>query len=148
MIYQGKARYPVETAVLHCAAVPAGYFIDKTPFQVFATVNRWHRERGFRNGFGYHGLFMPDGTFFPGRPFDMIGAHVIEANQGTLGFLLIESRKIDRIGEFADWFTPAREWHLGRCKRFVGRSALHCSADLSCADGRRADRPAAKPRPR
>lgn len=108
MIYQGKARYPVETAVLHCAAVPAGYFIDKTPFQVFATVNRWHRERGFRNGFGYHGLFMPDGTFFPGRPFDMIGAHVIEANQGTLGFLLIESRKIDRIGEFADWFTPAQ----------------------------------------
>lgn len=114
MIYQGKARYPVETAVLHCAAIPTGYFIGKSPFQVFATVNQWHRERGFLNGFGYHGLIMPDGTFFRGRPFEMIGAHVKEANQGTLGFLLIEQVKIDRIAQFLDWFNPAQERGLRR----------------------------------
>jgi hypothetical protein len=106
MIYQGKARYPVDTAVIHCAAIPTGWAIGKTPFQVFAEINRWHRERGFVNGFGYHGLIMPDGSTYPGRPYSMIGAHVIEANRGTLGFLLIESRKVERIGEFDDWFNP------------------------------------------
>lgn len=112
MIYQGKARYPVREAVLHCAAIPTGYFAGQRPFQVFATINRWHTERGFVNGFGYHGLFMPDGEFYAGRPFEMIGAHVIGHNAGTLGFLLIESKKIDRIGEFSDWFTDRQELAL------------------------------------
>lgn len=108
MIFQGNARYPVDTAVLHCAAIPTGFFLGKSPFEVFAEVNRWHRERGFRNGFGYHGLVMPDGRTYPGRPYSMIGAHVIEANRGTLGFLLIESRKVERIGIYSDWFTDAQ----------------------------------------
>lgn len=111
MIYQGKARYPVREAVLHCAAVPTGYFNGQSPFQVFATINRWHVERGFAS-FGYHGLFMPDGTFYSGRPFEQIGAHVIGHNRGTLGFLLIESRKIDRMGQFDDWFTDAQRHAL------------------------------------
>jgi len=50
----------------------------KSPFEVFSIVTRWHIERGFQNGFGYHGLIMPDGTYFSGRPFGMIGAHCIE----------------------------------------------------------------------
>ena len=75
MIYQGKARYPVKEAILHCAAIPAGYFNGQRPFQVFATINRWHIERGFTNGFGYHAMIMPDGLVYPGRPFTMIGAH-------------------------------------------------------------------------
>lgn len=108
MIYQGKARTRVREAVLHCAAIRTGQFDGMTPFQVFTIINRWHTERGFTNGFGYHGLFMPDGTFYSGRPFDMIGAHVLGHNTGTLGFLLIESRKIDRMGEFDDWFTKAQ----------------------------------------
>ncbi|WP_010139567.1 hypothetical protein [Oceanicola sp. S124] len=62
MIYQGKARYPVREAVLHCCAINTGQFDHMTPFQVFTTVNRWHTERGFSNGFGYHALCMPDGT--------------------------------------------------------------------------------------
>lgn len=106
MIFQGKARYPVREAVLHCAAIKTGQFDGMSAFQVFAVVNQWHIERGFKKGFGYHGLIMPNGSFYPGRPLDMIGAHVIEHNAGTLGFLLIESRKIDRIREFSDWFTP------------------------------------------
>lgn len=108
MIFQGKSRTPVREAILHCAALPTGYFNGQRPVQVFATINRWHTERGFTNGFGYHGLYMPDGRFYPGRPFEMIGAHCIGHNTGTLGFLLIESRKIDRIGQFEDWFTNAQ----------------------------------------
>lgn len=105
MIYQGKARYPVREAVLHCAAIRTGQFDAMRPFQVFSIVNRWHVERGWK-GFGYHGLIMPKGEYYPGRPFDMIGAHVKGHNRGTLGFLLIESRKVERIGDFTDWFTP------------------------------------------
>lgn len=110
MILQGKARYPVKEAILHCAAIKTGQFAHMRPFQVFATVNRWHTERGFSNGFGYHGLFMPDGTFYSGRPFDMIGAHVIDHNRGTLGFLLIESKEVTHIGDFSDWFTQAQKF--------------------------------------
>lgn len=105
MIYQGKARVPVREAVLHCAAIKTGQFKHMRPFQVFATINQWHTERGFKNGFGYHGLFMPDGEFYEGRPFEMIGAHVLGHNAGTLGFLLIESREITQMGVFDDYFT-------------------------------------------
>lgn len=104
MILQGKSKIPVREAVLHCAAIKTGQFSHMRAFQVFATINQWHIERGFK-GFGYHGLFMPDGQFYEGRPFDMIGAHVIGHNAGTLGFLLIESREITHIGDFDDWFT-------------------------------------------
>lgn len=118
MIYQGKARHPVKEVVLHCAAIKTGQFSHMTPFQVFATINRWHTERGFTQGFGYHGLFMPDGTFYSGRPFTMVGAHVKGHNAGTLGFLLIESREIKAPEDgappsvFDDWFTSAQRWAL------------------------------------
>ena len=105
MIYHGSNRVPVREAVLHCAAIKSGQFDGMRAFQVFATINRWHKERGF-SGFGYHGLIMPDGHYYDGRPFDMVGAHVLGHNVGTLGFLLIESREVTRIGEFEDWFTP------------------------------------------
>lgn len=105
MIYQGKSRVPVREAVLHCAAINTGQFDGKSLFQVFAEINRWHIERGFKS-FGYHGLFMPDGAFYPGRPFDQIGAHVKGHNLGTLGFLMIESRKITHMADDPlEWFT-------------------------------------------
>lgn len=104
MIYQGKARYPVTEVILHCAAVPSGWAKYKTAFQVFSEVNRWHRGRGF-SGFGYHGLFMPDGNFYRGRPWDMIGAHCIERNRGSIGLLMIESRQITEMATFDTWYT-------------------------------------------
>ncbi len=112
MIYQGEARYPVREVILHCAAINTGQFTHMNAFQMFATVNRWHKERGFQNGFGYHGLITPDGVWYRGRPFDKIGAHCIERNRGSLGFLLIESRKIETISRFEDWFTPAQDMAL------------------------------------
>lgn len=112
MIYQGKARYPVREVVLHCAAINTGQMAHMNAFQMFATVNRWHRERGFTKGFGYHGLITPDGVWYRGRPFGVIGAHVQGHNAGTLGFLLIESQKVERIGQFSDWFTPAQDMAL------------------------------------
>ena len=103
-----QGRVPVSEVVLHCAAVPTGFFNDSSPFEVFSTVNRWHHERGFLNGFGYHGLVMPDGRFYAGRPQSMIGAHVVGHNVGSLGLLLIESKAVDELREFEDFFTNAQ----------------------------------------
>lgn len=103
-ILQGSAKYPVREVILHCAAIRAGQFDGYTPFAVFSAVNRWHVQRGFK-GFGYHGLFMPDGTFYSGRPYTTIGAHCIERNRGSLGFLLVESAEIKHLGAFSDYFT-------------------------------------------
>lgn len=112
MLYQGKAGYPVRRIVLHCAALNDGQFDGFTPHKVFSTVDAWHKQRGFLKGFGYHGFFMPDGSFHAGRPFPMIGAHCIEANRGSLGLLLIESRKIKEIGSFSDFFTVKQDVSL------------------------------------
>jgi hypothetical protein len=107
-IRQGKAGYEVREIILHCAAVTGDWHKGKTPAQIKAEIDGWHRARGFTNGFGYHGFFMPDGSFHEGRPFTMIGAHVMERNRGTLGFLMIESAKITKMGRFEDWFTEAQ----------------------------------------
>lgn len=107
MIYQGKARYPVVEVVLHCAAVKGGWHNGKKPEAVRAEIEAWHKARGFSQ-IGYHGLFMPDGTFVQGRQFETIGAHVVERNRGTLGFLMIESATITKMGRFEDFFTEAQ----------------------------------------
>lgn len=107
MIYQ--MGHPVKEAILHCAAIQTGQFNGMTAFEVFATVNRWHCERGWR-GFGYHLLVMPDGATVPGRPPGVVGAHTQGHNTGTLGVLLIESRKIDKLATFYDYFqAPQRD---------------------------------------
>lgn len=106
-ILQGSARYIVNEVVLHCAAINTGQFGNMNAAQVKAEIRQWHLARGFKD-FGYHGLFMPDGTFLEGRPFTTIGAHVVERNRGTLGFLMIESKKITGITRFEDWFTEAQ----------------------------------------
>lgn len=113
MIFQGKSNVLVKEAVLHCAAIRTGQFEGYRPFQVFTTINRWHKERGFKNGFGYHGIFMPDGTFYSGRPLQMVGAHVMGRNLGTWGLLLIESKQIKprddgSPGQFDDYYTEAQ----------------------------------------
>lgn len=94
MIRQGNAGYPVDEVMLHCAAIKTGQFAGMKPFAVWSTINRWHHERGFSKGFGYHGLFMPGGTFMKGRPWDMIGAGCKEKNRGVIHLLMIESTQI------------------------------------------------------
>lgn len=106
MIFQGTSKVPVREAVLHCAGIRTGQFDGMSPFQVFLTINKWHHERGFKNGFGYHAIIMPDGTWYSGRPLTMVGAHVMGHNTGTWGLLMIESRTIKQLGEAEDYYTP------------------------------------------
>lgn len=109
---QGNAGYVVDEVMLHCAAIKSGQFDGRKPISVWSIINRWHHERGFKNGFGYHGLFMPDGYFMTGRPFGMIGAGCKEKNRGVIHLLLIEKRQIRRLGEFGDYFTEEQRTAL------------------------------------
>lgn len=113
MIQQGQAKYPVQEVMLHCAAIKTGQFYGMEPIQIWAEINRWHFARGFKKGFGYHGLFMPDGYHMGGRPLEMIGAGCIEKNRGVIHLLMIESREIKppagyRLEDcrFEQWFKP------------------------------------------
>ena len=116
MMYQGKAQHAVREVILHCAAIKTGQFDGMSAADVHAEVSRWHKLRGFKS-FGYHGLFMPDGGFYRGRPYDQIGAHTMGHNAGTIGLLLIESREITRVGAFDDWFTVEQRAALGALLR-------------------------------
>lgn len=107
MIYQGKARYLVNEVILHCPALTASQiarFAKMPGAKIRDEINLWHIQRGFSK-IGYHGIFLPTGEFIQGRLFNEIGAHVIERNRGTLGFVMIESKEITRMGVFEDWFT-------------------------------------------
>lgn len=110
MIKQGKAGYLVNEVILHCPALTTeqiARFAKMTGAQIRAEINSWHIQRGFSR-IGYHGIFLPDGEFVQGRLFTEIGAHVIERNRGTLGFVMIESKMITKIGKFSDWFTESQ----------------------------------------
>lgn len=112
MIYQGTSKTPVREAILHCAAIRSGQFDGMSAFQVFLTVNKWHHERGFKNGFGYHAIVMPNGQWYSGRPLTMRGAHTIGHNKDTWGILLIEHRQIKKMGDFEDYYTEAQRHAL------------------------------------
>jgi N-acetylmuramoyl-L-alanine amidase len=107
MIYQGSGKYLVNEVVLHCAAINTNQFHNMNGAQIKAEIRRWHLARGFKD-FGYHGMFLTDGTFVEGRPYTTQGAHVVERNRGSIGFLMIERVKITKIGKFDDWFTEAQ----------------------------------------
>ena len=49
-----------------------------------ATVDKWHRDRGFRE-IGYHWFIRRDGTLEEGRAEGTLGAHVRGHNSGTIG---------------------------------------------------------------
>lgn len=107
MIYQGKARYPVHELILHTPAVSGGWHKGKTVDQMCAEFDRWHRRFGW-SGVGYHRILAPDGTMAVGRSLWQIGAHVIEANRGTIGLCMVNSVTHDGIKAFEDYFTPAQ----------------------------------------
>ena len=51
----------------------------------FREIDRWHRQRGFKYGCGYHYIIRRDGTVENGRPLEMIGAHCLNRNQHSIG---------------------------------------------------------------
>jgi hypothetical protein len=76
MIFQGRARYPVDEIVIHCAATAPEWMRGQPLTAKRKEIDRWHREeRGWRK-IGYHHLIDRDGAILPGRAETEIGAGV------------------------------------------------------------------------
>lgn len=87
--------------IVHCSAV--------RPWQKsgYCEIDRWHRQRGFKNGCGYHYIVRRDGTIEEGRPLDMIGAHCQNRNQHSIG--ICYEGGLDANGKPADTRTDAQK---------------------------------------
>jgi N-acetylmuramoyl-L-alanine amidase len=55
-------------------------------------IDRWHRDRGFFNGIGYHFVIRRNGLVEKGRPQDSLGAHVEGYNSRSLGVCMVGGR--------------------------------------------------------
>ena len=87
--------------IIHCSAV--------RPWQQSsaADIDRWHRERGFQNGIGYHYVVRRDGTVETGRPLEVIGAHCENHNRHSIG--VCYEGGLDAAGKPADTRTEAQK---------------------------------------
>lgn len=118
MIHQGVAGYPVHEVVLHTSATPGGWDEGKTDQQVLDEFWRWHTlgEPHRWRKIGYHRIIRTDGTILWDTKFlrslNEIGAHVREANRGTIGVCLIPEKTVPNVmkpgADFQDYYTWAQ----------------------------------------
>lgn len=86
----------IDLIVIHCSATPNGVWVS--PEQ----IDRWHAERGFHRRpealfncrptlphIGYHQVITPDGTSWPCRSLDEVGAHAQGHNAGSIGICMV-----------------------------------------------------------
>ena len=66
-----------------------------------ALIDGWHRAREW-DGIGYHYVIEADGRIVPGRPLDVVGAHVAGQNQLSVGICVVGDNT--RSGE--EWSGP------------------------------------------
>ncbi len=109
--YQGKARYPINEIVVHCSATAPDWMAGQGIAAKKAEINRWHLARGFAM-IGYHWIIDRDGKMLACRPETQIGAHVIEANRGTIGICLIGGFGSSATDGFSDNFTSSQDVQL------------------------------------
>lgn len=77
-----KSVRQITKIILHCTATPEGRDVDA------ADITRWHKKRGWRNN-GYHYVVKLDGTIEEGRSVQMVGAHTIGHNVGSIGVVYV-----------------------------------------------------------
>lgn len=94
---------PMHTIVVHCSATKEGVEYDRED------IKRWHLARGFKD-VGYHFVIKLDGTIELGRPLNQVGAHVANANTGTIGICYIGG--LDSNGKPKDTRTNAQKESL------------------------------------
>jgi N-acetyl-anhydromuramyl-L-alanine amidase AmpD len=102
----------IDEIFIHCAATRPDWMANQPITAKRAEIDRWHRERGWQNGFGYHYLIDRDGRWIEGRPEDMIGAHVAGRNTHSLGICLVGGFGAEANDQFGRHFTPQQEASL------------------------------------
>lgn len=100
--------------IVHCSAVRPGQTSSA------AQIDRWHRQRGFKNGIGYHYVVRRDGTIEGGRPEDMVGAHCKGHNAHSIG--VCYEGGLDANGKAADTRTPQQKAALSALIRSLRQS--------------------------
>lgn len=110
---QPKAARPIEGIVIHCTATPEGRY------HTVADVRKWHMNSPtFWSDIGYHYLVKLDGEVETGRPEARVGAHVVEANNGTLGVVYVGGVNASLMPK--DTRTPAQKTALIElCKALI-----------------------------
>lgn len=91
---------------------------DKPIGNKVAEIDRWHKDRGWSGGIGYHYVIDRSGVFSKGRPLDKVGAHVKGHNTGTVGICLIGGHGSSANDDFFDHFTGAQDRAL---RDLIGR---------------------------
>lgn len=107
-IRQGSARYLVDEIVLHVSATRPEWMLYARPEDVVAEIRRWHKANGWSD-IGYHWIIGRQGWLLPGRKETVIGAHVKEANRGTIGICMIGGFGASATDQFRDHLTEAQE---------------------------------------
>ena len=87
--------------IIHCSAVGPGQQSSA------ADIDRWHRQRGWKNGCGYHYVIRRDGSIETGRPLAMVGAHCLNHNKHSIG--ICYEGGLDIHGQPADTRTEAQK---------------------------------------
>jgi hypothetical protein len=95
---------PVDTIFIHCAATRPEWMSRSSLADKVAEITRWHKERGWTT-IGYHWVIDRDGQVAPGRPEDMVGAHVANYNRGSIGICLVGGHGANVSDEFSKNFT-------------------------------------------
>ena len=90
--------------IIHCSAVRPGQQSG------FREIDLWHRQRGWKNGCGYHFIVRRDGSVEAGRPIEMVGAHCVNHNKHSIG--VCYEGGLDTNGKAADTRTPEQKTAL------------------------------------
>ena len=124
----------ISLIIIHCSAV--------RPWRQsgVAEIDRWHRQRGFKYGCGYHFVVRRDGTVETGRPLELVGAHCQFHNYHSLG--VCYEGGLDDAGYYADTRTPQQKQSLRQLLErlhaqfpnamIVGHNVLHISQASPC----------------
>jgi hypothetical protein len=112
LILQGSARVPVTGIVVHCSATRWDWMAEAGLPAKKAEIRRWHMDGNGWSDIGYHWLIDRDGSMVAGRKETTIGAHVKEANRGTIGICLIGGHGSAETDAFSDHFTAAQDRQL------------------------------------
>lgn len=90
----------IDRIIIHCSAVRP----DQTSSA--RQIDQWHRARGWKM-IGYHYVIRRDGTVEKGRPEEMVGAHTLHINKGSIA--ICYEGGLDTHGHPADTRTPEQK---------------------------------------
>lgn len=96
-----KKRSKTDYIVVHCSATPEGKDFSA------ADIDRWHRQQGWAC-IGYHFVIKLDGSIEDGRDPDVIGAHVANWNDVSIGICLIGGVDANDRNKAKNTYTPAQ----------------------------------------